>query len=374
MSETALTPGTPEELAAGLGEAASRRQTITLGGRFSKNRMGGPVAASDVTVSTAGLTRVLTYEPRDLTISVEAGMPWIEFSRLLAANRQMVPLDPPFADLATVGGVLASNSSGPRRRLHGAARDVVIGMKFATLEGKLVQSGGMVVKNVAGLDMGKLLIGSFGTLAALAVVNFKLLPAPEVRRHFVLAFDTAEAAGAAVRAIRQSVLQPASLDLLNPPAAKRLGLDGYVVSVEAGGNPSVIERYERELKQIGPLTVAAIPLQEFTRNFLEEHAGGAVVRISATLSQAPEVVGRLTVPVVARAGSGVCYAHFAGAEAAAETVRGPWIAIMEFAPEALKATLDLWPSPGGDLELMRRIKRMLDPHHLLNRGRLYRHI
>ena len=91
----------------------------------------------------------------------------------------MVPLDPPFAEAATVGGVVAANSSGPRRRLYGTARDLVIGMQFATLEGKLVQSGGMVVKNVAGLDMAKLMIGSFGTLAAIAVVNFKLLPMPE---------------------------------------------------------------------------------------------------------------------------------------------------------------------------------------------------
>ena len=109
----------------------------------------------------------------------------------------MVPLDPPFADGATVGGVVAANSSGPRRRLYGTARDLVIGMQFATLEGKLVQSGGMVVKNVAGLDMAKLMIGSFGTLAAIAVVNFKLLPMPEVERSFLLPFDSLAAAMAA---------------------------------------------------------------------------------------------------------------------------------------------------------------------------------
>ena len=86
--------------------------------------------------------------------------------------------------------MIASNGSGPRRRLYGTARDLVIGMKFATLEGKLVQSGGMVVKNVAGLDMAKLMIGSFGTLAAIAVVNLKLAPAPEVERSFLLAFES----------------------------------------------------------------------------------------------------------------------------------------------------------------------------------------
>ena len=137
-----------------LASAAAKKQTITLGGAFSKRLMGGPVEPSDVTLSTAAMGRVLQYEPRDLTISVEAGMRYADLSSVLAQNRQMIPLDPPFANNATIGGIVAANSSGPRRRLYGTARDLVIGMKFATLEGKLIQSGGMVVKNVAGLDMG----------------------------------------------------------------------------------------------------------------------------------------------------------------------------------------------------------------------------
>src|SRR5262249_34365929 len=162
------------------------------------------------------------YEPRDLTISVGAGLPWGELTRLLADHGQMIPLDPPFGDEATVGGVIAANSSGPRRRLYGTARDVVIGMEFATLEGKLVQTGGMVVKNVAGLDMAKLMIGSFGTLAAITVVNFKLAPMPEVERSFLIAFPSLEAASAARSTILKSQLQPAALDLLNPGAATTL--------------------------------------------------------------------------------------------------------------------------------------------------------
>src|ERR1700674_771848 len=125
-----VTPENPEALAAALAEAAARKKTITLGGRFSKNKMGGPIAPSAVTIATTSLTRVLSYEPKDLTISVGAGLPWCEFTRLLAENRQMVPLDPPFADGATVGGVVSANCSGPRRRLYGTARDLVIGMQF----------------------------------------------------------------------------------------------------------------------------------------------------------------------------------------------------------------------------------------------------
>src|SRR5436309_2009715 len=227
----AATPESPEELAAALSSAAAKKQTITLGGRFSKNRMAGPIERSDVTITTTKLARVLNYEPKDLTISVEAGLPWAELSRLLAENRQMVPLDPPFSGASTVGGVVSANCSGPRRRLYGTARDLVIGMTFATVEGKLVKSGGMVVKNVAGLDMGKLMIGSFGTLAAIAVVNFKLLPMPAATATFVIPFRVLADAITARDQILKSVLQPAAIDVLNPMAAGQLNRKGYILAV-----------------------------------------------------------------------------------------------------------------------------------------------
>src|SRR5438477_10589549 len=99
----AVTPQTPEELAAALADAASTRKTITLGGRFSKNRMGGPVPSSAVSIATTGLTRILCYEPKDLTISVESGLPWAEFTRLLVENRKLLTLDPTFSVTVTEG-------------------------------------------------------------------------------------------------------------------------------------------------------------------------------------------------------------------------------------------------------------------------------
>src|SRR5579871_4014239 len=169
-----LFPESADDLAGMLLDAAAQQQAIVLYGNATKDQMGGPIAPADVSISTQKLNRVLQYEPRDLTISVEAGISYRELSRVLAEHRQMVPLDPAFADRATLGGIVAANVSGPRRRWYGTARDMVIGMTFATLEGKLVQTGGMVVKNVAGLDMGKLMIGSYGTLAAIAVVNLRV--------------------------------------------------------------------------------------------------------------------------------------------------------------------------------------------------------
>ncbi|MGA2589388.1 MAG: FAD-binding oxidoreductase [Bryobacteraceae bacterium] len=383
-STDVIRPESPEDLAEALGQAASRGQTIQLGGHFSKRLMGGPVASADVTISTAAMNRVRQYEPRDLTISVETGISYCELSRLLAEHRQMIPLDPPFSDTATIGGILAANCSGPRRRLYGTARDMVIGMRFATLEGKLVESGGMVVKNVAGLDMSKMMIGSFGTLAAIAVVNFKLIPQPPFERTFGFAFAGLDEALAARDAILKSALQPAAIDLLNPAAAE-LEKPAYTLVVQAGGNAAALERYERELSAMGAHTVrpgadAALwrAIQNLTPRYLEANPDGAVVRVSGTLKQLRAIMQSIPGPAIARAGSGICYAYFEDADEAAAfaatTAREYSETVIEFAPENRKEQLNLWPVPGPDLEIMHRIKRMFDPRRLLNRGRLYRHI
>jgi glycolate oxidase FAD binding subunit len=381
-------PATPAELAERLRDAAERKQAIALAGNASKRLMGGPSAAADVSVFTTALDKVLAYEPNDLTISVQAGMRWAELTRILAANRQMVPLDPPFADSATVGGVIAANCSGPRRRLYGTARDLVIGMQFATLEGKLVQSGGMVVKNVAGLDMGKLMIGSFGTLAAITAVNFKLIPSPEVERSFLLPFETLAGAIAARNRILSGALQPAALDLLNPGAGAGIGKRSWLLAICAGGNAAAVDRYEREFAEF-PEGVALEDAQheelwahirEFTPKFLEDHPQGAVTRTSCTLKEVETEMGSFDGPALARAGSGVCYGYFADVAGAGRLARQSGgrqsaqraaKAVIEFSPEASKQGVELWPSPGGDFELMRRVKNLFDPSNLLNRGRLY---
>ena len=364
-----IRPTSPEELAQSLADCSGAGRTIQLGGGLSKNAMGGPVEPADAVVTTTAMARVLQYEPADLTISVEAGMRWTDLSQLLGSNRQMIPLDPPFFDSATVGGVVAANTSGPRRRLYGTARDVVIGMKFATLEGKLVNSGGMVVKNVAGLDMAKLMIGSFGTLAGIAVVNFKLAPIPFATRTFVLSHRTLGEAVTTRDRILRSVLQPAALDLVNPAAAARLGLDGYCVLVQAGGSEKVMQRYSSELAGAEAHDDALwTRVREFTPDWLRDNPQGAVARLSTTLEGVSGAIASAEGPAVARAGTGVVYVYHS--EAVGAKVNGHKGAI-EFAPESAKRSLALWPRPGSDFPVMHKIKQMFDPKLLLNRGRLY---
>jgi glycolate oxidase FAD binding subunit len=376
-------PKNPQELADVLAAAAARNRTIALAGASSKHWMAGPVEPADVSLSTAAMTRVLQYEPRDLTISVEAGIRYADLDRLVAQNRQMIPLDPPFSENATIGGVLASNTSGPRRRLYGTARDLVIGMKFVTLEGKLVQSGGMVVKNVAGLDMGKIMIGSFGTLAAIAVVNFKLIPQPAAEASFLLPFDTLDEAIVVRDRMLKGQIPPVAIDLLNPLSSAQLGYKGHLLALRLAGNMAAVERCRRELANRDALVLEGKDearfwkqVQDYTPHFLEKFAQGAVVRASCTLAQLKDMISSFETAAIARAGSGVCYAYFTRADAAARwltaATRSGWKAIIEFAPDDQRDRLDLWPAPGTELEMMKKIKQMFDPNHLLNRGRLFR--
>jgi glycolate oxidase FAD binding subunit len=333
-----LRPESPERLAVLLREAACDHQSIRLGGNFSKDQLGGAPAPVDVTISTASLNRLLQYEPRDLTVSVEAGMPFCELTRILADQHQMLPLDPPWLRESTVGGVIAANLSGPRRRLYGTARDMVIGMTFATLEGKLINSGGMVVKNVAGLDMAKLMIGSFGTLAAIATVNFKVFPMV-ASRTFVMEFATLAEAFAERDRILGSVLQPTAIDIVNWPRAFRL-------LVRASGNELALDRYARELPQALVADESIWDaVTEFPRRFLAANPGARLVSFSMPLSKMCAAAEKLDVPFVARAGSGVIYAHY-----------------LKDAPETPLT---------GDFATMTKVKEMFDPERLLNRGRLY---
>ena len=358
-----LCPMTCDELASALRDAGARKQTLTLLGRNSKRLMAGPVAPSEVTISTSRLNRILQYEPRDLTISVEAGFSYGELSRTLAGNRQMIPLDPPFTDECTIGGVIAANVNGPRRRLYGTARDMVIGMRFVTLEGNVVESGGMVVKNVAGLDMAKIMIGSFGTLAAIAVINFKLQPIPPETRSFVQEFTSLADTMAARDALHKGVLQPAALDIVKSGETYRL-------LSQAGGNRAVLERFARELRGAEMLDGDRerqlwADIREFTPAFLARNPHGAVVRVPCALADVGNVLQAFSGDALARAGSGVCYGYFENWRDAIG--RG----VIEYAPEEARREAELWPAPGNDFAIMKRVKHMFDPQQLLNRGRLY---
>jgi glycolate oxidase FAD binding subunit len=350
----AIQPATKAQLSEALRDLARAHKTIRLGGNFTKDRVGGPVLDADATVSTSGMRRLLKYEPRDLTISVESGMAWKELARTLAEHGQMLPLDPAwYGGQATVGGVIVANQSGPLRRLYGTARDMVIGMTFVTLEGQEIRTGGNVVKNVAGLDMGKLMIGSFGTLAAIVSVNFKVFPIPPASRTFVMEFATLAEAFAERDRILRAQMPPAAIDLVNWGAS---GMAAPRLLVRAMGTEAVVERFTHEFARARTLdgegeAAAWREVREFTLRFLQENPRGGVATLACSLAEMRAIAETLAasgVPFIARAGSGAVYAHYA-TNPPAVTVR-------------------------DDAEMMKKVKRMFDPENLLNRGRLHGYI
>lgn len=367
----AVRPESERELAEALAAAAAAGQRVEIRGAGSKRRMGGPPAEADVVIETTALYRVRQYDPRDLTVSVEAGMRWSDFCELVGGQRQMAPLDPPCAGQATVGGVVAANSSGPRRRLYGAARDVVIGMHYATADGVVAQTGGLVVKNVAGFDIHKALIGSFGTLAVITVVNFKLAPQPEHTRTYVLRFDSAAAAAAARDGVLRGPLQPAAMDALNPAAARLAGLDGYCLLIHAGGPLPLLERYDRDLKDGVRLEGhAEAELWKAIGEFAPSQP--FVVRVGHRLSDLQAVLEAAPGACVSRAGTGISYLAFETAAEAeawmAEPSRAQWSRLLEWSSGPART---YWPDPGPELQWMQKLKRTFDPAGVLNPGRLY---
>src|SRR5581483_8883757 len=366
------------ELADALASSARANRSIDLFGADTKRRMAGPLAAPPaVRISTAKTRRILNYEPADLTVSVEAGIPFCELSSELARNNQMIPLAGPFSENATVGGIVAANISDSRRRLYGSARDLVIGMTFATIEGKLAQTGGMVVKNVAGLDIGKLIIGSFGTLAAIVSVNFKLAPRAADSRTIVFTFDDPKTAFEARDVILRGVLAPAAIDAVNPVLAAQIGWKGFLLAAQFVGNSAVIERSATEFAGIGQSRSLSgddeqrfwTSIRHITPRHLEKFRDGLVVKVSTKLTECGDALASVEGPGHAHAGSGIVRGCFTRAEAASRwleaCLKKGWKGIVEFGPEMPAPTLALWPAPGGDFAIMKEIKQMFDPEGLL---------
>jgi glycolate oxidase FAD binding subunit len=219
----------------------------------------------------------------------------------------------------------------------------------------------MVVKNVAGLDMGKLMIGSFGTLAAMTSVNFKLVPVPEQSRTFVFEYKSAGASAAKVGELLRGQLQPVAMDIFHSQEASNL-------FVLAAGSERVVARYQREFGHPGYDEKVGEPFWD-SRQLPFRSA--ATVRISCPLSEVGAVLDALPRIALARAGNGVVYGLFEDWQTAATWAReSRWAAVIESAAPDCPAEVR-WPKPGPAFATMEKVKAMFDPKRLLNPGRLY---
>ena len=205
-------PQTPAAVAASLAWASANRLAVLIQGAGTKRAWGRRPDRLDVIISMRTLDRVLNHRPGDLTVSVQAGASLRDLNEALGAHGQSLPLDPPSGSGATIGGLLATNESGPARHRFGTPRDLVIGVQLATVDGRLANAGGQVVKNVAGYDLSKLVCGSFGALAAIVSATFKLAPVPAASRTLVIDTSGPELLTRAAGAIAASQLEPLAFE------------------------------------------------------------------------------------------------------------------------------------------------------------------
>jgi glycolate oxidase FAD binding subunit len=373
-----LSPTSAEELAAFLKDADNKGLKVAPVGGGTQLDLGMPPTRVDVLLETTGLNRIVEYEPADLTVTVEAGMRFAELQRILAEQGQLLALDPPLEDGATIGGAIATNASGPLRFAYGSARDLVIGTRVANPDGTVTHAGGRVVKNVAGYDLNKLYIGSLGTLAVLVELSFKLAPIPPSVA--TLRGDFSEAAGsqATISAVVRSPLSPLAIELIG----------SRHVIFRVGGYPQAVERQVRDLtalvEQHGGQAGEA-EWEDLQRSRVESRRRDVVVKAAAPLSMSTRVVeilerrlAPLNPTVWAHAGNGVAYVACDAPENAEPlaAARRDVLAlgdnaslVIERCPTPLKAEIDVWGDPGASLGLMRAIKAKLDPKTTLNPGR-----
>ena len=387
-------PETPEVLAAVLAWASRQGARVVLRGAGTRLAWGRQPSPFDLVLSTGRLNRILHHEPGDLTISVEAGMPVTTLNRELAVHGQALPLDVP-SEASTIGGLLAVNDSGPRRHRHGAPRDLLIGMHLATTDGRLVKAGGNVVKNVAGYDLGRLMCGSCGSLAAIVSATFKLAPAPAATTSLVCDFVSADALGRASAAIAGSQLDPICVDVRIDAGAGVAPGGTHRLLIRFAGLPQVNDAQladaERRLAPFDPRQSDA-STGETERQLWDDQtrgpwsSSGTVVKLSWLPAMLPAVadlvatLGRTTgatLTLTARAALGAGHLRVdgdTGTQATAIThlrTRPDIVShvVIARASSDVKALADVWGPPGDTMALLQRIKDTMDPQGVLNASR-----
>lgn len=396
-----LHPATADEVGEAVRRAAADNQAIYPLGGCTMLEAGLPPTRAGFAVDLSSLTAVLDYPARDMTITVQAGITLAHLQRLLATEKQRLPIDVPQADRATLGGALAVNVSGPRRHGAGTFRDYVIGITTINDEGRETKAGGRVVKNVAGYDLCKLHIGALGTLGIISQVTLKLRPLPEESALVTLGCDD-DALEALLEHLHRSRVRPSCVELVNAAAARvlmreaaaRLPNSPWVVIVGFEDSSEAVSwQIQQVIKDIAAsrvqglegragaagdvlwqalveLTAPPAALLSFKANLLP----GAVATFCRAAAQNDDLL------LQAHAASGIVRGHFltlpslqrlqalrVALDQQAAAAQGN--IIWPRCPLEWKNQLLVWGRERGDLWLMRDIKKQLDPRHLFNPGR-----
>lgn len=402
----AASPGSPAEVAAVLKFAGENDLVVVPAGGFTHQSTGAIPERVDIVLRTNRLTAVEHYDPGDLTIGIGAGASWAEVERIIAPHRQLLPLEAPLPEACTVGGALATATHGPLKHAYGGLRDYCTGIRYVTTDGKLAKAGARVVKNVAGYDMMKLLIGSYGTVAVIVGASFKLFPAPRQTRTFVASFAGLPDAMQFRDQVLGSPLSPMCLELISPHAHHLLSAgsaddESWRILVRAAGSDAVLPRYRSELVWHGSLTRELSGDEEahlwsrvasWPQTVFDAAQNAALLRLDLPLQSVQPAlaaaesaatdndflcaaIGRIGVgslllvflPVTPDPLAAMQYANAVSAVRAA--LPRDASAVVLRCPLEAKRHFSVWGSTPNDLEAMRAIHDALDHRHILNRGR-----
>lgn len=409
--------GVRPESAAQIGEivkfAAAEKLAIAPCGARTKLDMGLAPQRYDLALDLSRLDRVVAYDPGDMTLSVEPGIPLRLIESVLGEHRQFLPLVVPFMERATAGGTIASGVDSPLRQSYGTARDYVLGIEFVTGDAAAAKSGGRVVKNVSGYDLHKLMIGALGTLGVLTRINFRTFPLPAATRTIVATFDSATGAVDLRHAIAHSPLRPLTLEILSPGAAELLRVAGsplnrgWSVVTSFAGTANVLERCAQNLRQMAErnaatafapieeerLLAASRRIGEFVSVALASSPAATIVKLSvlptnmrAILDAAAKAADAAALPwaTLARGVGVICFALLPAARNKDTLPRITRVsdeiftqcaalggnATIPWCPAEWKAALPIWGPARSDLGQMRALKKVFDPHGIFAPGRL----
>ncbi len=397
--------------------ASSESVSVFPQGGGTQTMLGNVPVRVDLVLDLSRHARLLDYQPADLTVTVDGGIALSALQRELAEGGKFLPLEAPLAEKATVGGILATGATGPRRSAYGPPRDWLIGIGVVSAGGVETRAGGKVVKNVTGYDLNKLYTGSLGTLGVIVEATFTLSPLPTDSGTLVAVFPSLEEGIRAGGDLLRQVYAPLGVQVIDGAAAHRLNAEQGIASIEGieehwavalaffSGRPRAVTRRLNEgtrfLREAGATDIAGLDREE----------GNTVLRRLTDLGWSEETqpyLGiRVSVPpsAVARVAGGCCHDAPPGlapavvADPGCGAVRLLWWAgpagdgpdeslgfsaigrvrdlvrqaggtmAVEHCPLPLKKQIDVWGDAPPGMEIMRRIKQKFDPSGILNPGR-----
>lgn len=382
-----VAPRSSQEAAAFLALATHERWSVECAGAGTRLSSGNAGSAPQVVLSSMRMTQISEYEPADLVIGVESGVTLPQLTSVVTQHNQFFALDPAVHPASTIGATVAHGSAGPLRFAHGTPRDQVLGLEIVSGDGRVLHFGGRVVKNVAGYDMVRLVVGSRGTLGFITKVHVRLKPQPEVDRTLAIAAPSCNAAASAAESIMTGRLEVTALEILSPPLAEAVtGSAQWTVLARLHGNTAGVDDNVARMNTLVPSkSVREIATDVWSRLALAEAGAQVVLRFAnlpsqlrATISLAEQTiaVGALTHGrIAAHAGDGIVrvLANSIGA-GAADTIAstratialaGGTLIVQRCANDANVDAYGTAPAAA----LMAQIKKVFDPAAVLGPGR-----